>query len=76
MPVTELLVVGDTDRHALPILQTILNILRDVVSGMTFLHLAQPPVLHNDLKSQNLLIDANLHAKVADFGEYRSRSRC
>jgi len=26
-------------------------------------------VLHRDLKSQNILIDAGLHARIADFGK-------
>lgn len=42
--------------------------IQDVVSGMKYLHLAKPPVLHLDVKSLNLLIDANFRTKVADFG--------
>jgi hypothetical protein len=48
--------------------------LRDVVSGMTFLHAASPPVLHNDLKAANILVDANFRAKVSDFGLSSKRS--
>ena len=36
---------------------------------MTYLHAHQPrPVLHNDLKSANTMIDASFRAKIADFG--------
>jgi serine/threonine protein kinase len=46
----------------------VLPIISDVVSGLEFLHSANPPVLHNDLKSANILVDDSFRAKVADFG--------
>ena len=46
----------------------VLQLLRDIVSGMQFLHSASPAVLHNDLKAANILVDASFRAKVADFG--------
>ncbi|KAF1790708.1 P-loop containing nucleoside triphosphate hydrolase [Phytophthora cactorum] len=36
--------------------------------GMHFLHSSKPPILHRDLKSVNLLIDADWRCKVSDFG--------
>ena len=45
-----------------------LPMLRDIVQGMRFLHAGRPPVIHGDLKSSNVLVDANFRAKVADFG--------
>jgi len=44
-----------------------LRILQDVVSGMKYLHSAEPPVLHNDLKAGNVLVHEDFHAKLADF---------
>ena len=34
---------------------------------MLYLHTRQPPILHRDLKSANLLVDKHWRAKVADF---------
>lgn len=48
--------------------EVILPILRDIASGMRFLHSANPPVIHCDLKAANVLVDSRFHAKVADFG--------
>merc|ERR1711871_1344880 len=42
------------------------RILLEVASGMHFLH--RKNTMHRDLKSLNILLDANLVAKVSDFG--------
>ena len=35
---------------------------------MRFLHSADPPIVHADLKAANIMIDSHLQGKVADFG--------
>lgn len=46
-----------------------LKIALDSSKGVTYLHeLANPPIIHRDIKSNNILLDVQLIAKVADFG--------
>ena len=44
------------------------TILSDITSGLAYLHEGRPPILHQDLKSLNILMDENWTAKIADFG--------
>lgn len=44
------------------------RLLQEVVLGMCYLHSLDPPLLHRDLKPSNILLDPELHAKLADFG--------
>lgn len=48
--------------------ELLLPILRDVCQGLRYLHSADPPVVHGDLKSANVLVDNKFRAKLADFG--------
>ncbi|GMH02559.1 hypothetical protein Nepgr_004398 [Nepenthes gracilis] len=45
------------------------NIAVGVAHGIAYLHHdCHPPVIHRDVKSNNILLDANLEARIADFG--------
>ncbi|KAH9513828.1 hypothetical protein Btru_031499 [Bulinus truncatus] len=44
------------------------QIATDISSGVHYLHIQHPPVLHLDLNSRNVLLGLNLRAKIADFG--------
>ncbi|XP_075069857.1 receptor-interacting serine/threonine-protein kinase 2 isoform X2 [Mixophyes fleayi] len=44
------------------------RILYEIALGVNFLHNMSPPLLHHDLKTPNILLDNEFHAKIADFG--------
>lgn len=44
------------------------SMLRDVLQALDYVHTAQPPILHRDLKPQNILTTRKGVWKVADFG--------
>jgi len=45
-----------------------LKLAYDAARGMDFLHTHSPIIIHRDLKSLNLLVDADWNLKVSDFG--------
>ncbi|GJU85709.1 PAS domain-containing protein tyrosine kinase family protein [Tanacetum coccineum] len=47
----------------------------DIARCMNYLHLCQPPIIHRDLKSSNLLVDKNWTVKVGDFGLSRIKRK-
>jgi serine/threonine protein kinase len=51
-----------------------LNMLMDVARGMNYLHKCKPPIIHRDLKTENLMVDENWIVKVVDFGLAKSHS--
>lgn len=46
----------------------------EIARGMNYLHSFQPPIIHRDLKSLNVLIDEHLRAKIGDFGWTRPKA--
>uniref|UniRef100_M4B2U1 Protein kinase domain-containing protein n=1 Tax=Hyaloperonospora arabidopsidis (strain Emoy2) TaxID=559515 RepID=M4B2U1_HYAAE len=47
----------------------LLKIATDVAQGVSYLHNCDPPLVHRDLKSSNLLCTRTYSCKVSDFGE-------
>ncbi|GMI92463.1 hypothetical protein like AT2G25220 [Hibiscus trionum] len=46
-----------------------MKIALDTARGLEYLHEhCNPPVIHRDLKSSNILLDSNFNAKLSDFG--------
>ncbi|TDH71658.1 hypothetical protein CCR75_001064 [Bremia lactucae] len=51
----------------------LLKIATDVAQGVSYLHNCDPPLVHRDLKSSNLLCTPTYSCKVSDFGESKQQ---
>ena len=48
-----------------------ISILLDTARGLEYLHSRTPAIIHRDLTAKNVLLDSQLTAKIADFGNSR-----
>ena len=60
----------DSTNSNMPLVRK-LSILRDVASGLNYLHSHKPAIIHRDLTGTNVLLDEELRAKISDFGNAR-----
>ncbi|CAK9204441.1 unnamed protein product [Sphagnum troendelagicum] len=73
MLVYEFIANGNLRDHLMPIemmdFATRIHIALGTARGILYLHReADPPIFHRDIKANNILLDQNYNAKVADFG--------
>lgn len=47
------------------------SILHDVALALCYLHSQDPPIIHRDLSANNVLLTANMKAKISDLGMAR-----
>ncbi|KAJ3843650.1 kinase-like domain-containing protein [Lentinula raphanica] len=45
-----------------------LTILSDIVAGIRYLHSRDPPIVHGDIRGANIMVTAERHCCLADFG--------
>ncbi|AQK71404.1 Serine/threonine-protein kinase CTR1 [Zea mays] len=57
-----------------PNLSIVTEYLSRCAKGMNYLHKRNPPIVHRDLKSPNLLVDKKYTVKVCDFGLSRLKA--
>lgn len=60
------------DNHLNVELSVKCSVLLDVSRGLVHLHSHDPPIIHRDLTTRNILLTASLQAKIADLGTAHS----
>lgn len=63
--------LGSQDEPRPVMLDDCLAWLRDIAEGLAYLHVQDPPVVHGDLKLDNVLLEAGGGARLLDFGQTR-----
>jgi len=52
----------------------------DIARALAFLHGFQPPIIHRDIKTLNILVDKHFNCKISDFGlalsAYEATQKC
>ena len=59
------------DKHCVYPKKIIYSILHDIAIGLLYLHSQAPPIIHRDLSSNNVLLTADMKAKLSDLGVAR-----
>ena len=52
-------------------IETKIQIIKDVALGLRYLHTRNPPIIHRDLSSNNVLLSKEMEGKIGDLGTVR-----
>ena len=52
------------------------SILHDIALGLCYLHSQNPPIIHRDLSSNNILLTSSKQAKIADLRGGQDNTQC
>lgn len=67
-----------TTRSTYYIVEECIQLLRQLLSALVYLHGRNPPIVHRDIKSENFLVQyryaGDIYVKFGDFGPSRERS--
>ena len=59
-----------------PSIKTMMKILVGSAEGLEYLHSTEPmPILHRDIKSENILLTREFEPRIADLGEARAMAK-
>merc|ERR1711965_236493 len=68
--------VKEQDPANPPSIETMMKILTGSATGFAYLHAMEPmPILHRDIKSENILLTDQLEPRIADLGEARTMAK-
>jgi len=48
--------------------QVVASLMKDIISAVYFLHNMNPPIIHRDIRTENVILAEGLVAKLTDFG--------
>ena len=59
------------ENNAVVSIGTKISIIKDVALGLRYLHTHNPPIIHRDLSSNNVLLSKGMEGKIGDLGTAR-----
>ena len=59
------------ENNAVVPIGTKISIIKDVALGLRYLHTRNPPIIHRDLSSNNVLLSKGMEGKIGDLGTAR-----
>lgn len=69
MPTTWIFMIRYRKRHRSVNMKAIKNWARQILRGLDYLHSQNPPVIHRDLKCDNIFVNGNQgEVKIGDLG--------